>query len=322
MSGPWPDGALLVDGGRTGIRVAAIREAAMRTIAEGPGTPLLAARGGPAAVAAAVADVVRSGGIGPGEAPALVGGLTGVFESFELAPALTAALVDQLKLTSCTITSDVVTSHLGALGGGPGVVVAVGTGTVALALGADGRWAKTDGWGPLLGDAGSGYDVGRRGAVAALEHHDGRGGSAALAAAAAARYGPLADLTARVYAADNPTALLAAFAPDVAAAADAGDPVARAIWRTAAGAVVRAILGAADRVFPAGEAAEVSWAGSLLELEALLRLPVVAELRNIRADLTVVTPRGGSLDGAAALLEPRIRARTAALLHHVGPAPG
>jgi N-acetylglucosamine kinase-like BadF-type ATPase len=57
--------------------------------------------------------------------------------------------------------------------------VAAGTGAVAFALGATGT-ALVDGWGNLLGDAGSGYWIGRAGLDAALRAHDGRGPATAL----------------------------------------------------------------------------------------------------------------------------------------------
>ncbi len=41
-----------------------------------------------------------------------------------------------------------------------GAVVISGTGTIALAVGADGRRVRSQGWGPLLGDRGAGYDIG------------------------------------------------------------------------------------------------------------------------------------------------------------------
>ena len=79
-----------------------------------------------------------------------------------------------------TIASDGVTSLLGALGERDGAVVAAGTGTICVARRGE-RLAKVDGWGALLGDAGSGFAIGRAGLEAALRNADGRGGSEAPA---------------------------------------------------------------------------------------------------------------------------------------------
>jgi glucosamine kinase len=161
------------------------------------------------------------------------------------------------------VTSDVVTGYLGALGFGPGVVVAAGTGVIALGVGGQ-TLARVDGWGHMLGDAGSGYDIGRRGLAAALRAHDGRGGSALLAELAADAFGPLDGVVAAVYGAANPVGVVAGFADQVARAARAGDPVARALWADAAAEIAATALAAAARACapPAPPARSAPPAGS------------------------------------------------------------
>ena len=51
------------------------------------------------------------------------------------------------------------TSYLGAIGFEPGAVVAAGTGVIALAGDRDGNFARSDGWGYILGDDGGGWLV-------------------------------------------------------------------------------------------------------------------------------------------------------------------
>ena len=58
------------------------------------------------------------------------------------------------------LTSDSVASHAGAFAGGPGAVVAIGTGAVAVGLGPRGL-VLVDGIGFWLGDDGSGCWIGR-----------------------------------------------------------------------------------------------------------------------------------------------------------------
>ncbi|MCU1447131.1 N-acetylglucosamine kinase [Cryobacterium sp.] len=72
------------------------------------------------------------------------------------------------------LAHDSVTSYLGALGDELGVVVASGTGVVTLAVGAT-AVARIDGWGNLLGDAGSAYWIGRAALDAVMRAYDGRG---------------------------------------------------------------------------------------------------------------------------------------------------
>ena len=96
-----------------------------------------------------------------------------------------------------------------------GAVVAAGTGAVCVARRGE-RMAKVDGWGSLLGDAGSGFAIGRAGLDAALRAADGRGEQTALLAAAERRFGRLPQLAERVYGAPVPTRAIAGFAADVA----------------------------------------------------------------------------------------------------------
>ena len=77
------------------------------------------------------------------------------------------------------LAHDSVTSYLGALGDELGVVVAAGTGVVTLAVGAA-EVARIDGWGNLIGDAGSAYWIGRAALDAVMRAYDGRGPATAL----------------------------------------------------------------------------------------------------------------------------------------------
>jgi glucosamine kinase len=62
------------------------------------------------------------------------------------------------------ILSDHELAHLAAFGHGPGAALLASTGSVAFARGADGRGSRAGGYGPLLGDEGSGFWLGREGA--------------------------------------------------------------------------------------------------------------------------------------------------------------
>jgi len=91
------------------------------------------------------------------------------------------ALVEDLGIRRVCLAHDSVTSHLGALHGQRGAIVASGTGVVAFAIG-EAAVARVDGWGNIIGDAGSGFWIGRAGMVAVLRAHDGRGPATALSA--------------------------------------------------------------------------------------------------------------------------------------------
>ena len=59
------------------------------------------------------------------------------------------------------ILSDAELAHRAAFAGGPGILIAGGTGSIALARDRRGRVRRAGGWGPLLGDEGSGFWIGR-----------------------------------------------------------------------------------------------------------------------------------------------------------------
>jgi N-acetylglucosamine kinase-like BadF-type ATPase len=78
-----------------------------------------------------------------------------------------------------TLAHDSITAYLAALRHERGAVVAAGTGSVTLAVGRR-TVARVDGWGNLMGDAGSGYWIGRAAFEAVMRAFDGRGPATAL----------------------------------------------------------------------------------------------------------------------------------------------
>lgn len=72
------------------------------------------------------------------------------------------------------VTNDAHIALIGAILDMEGVIVIAGTGSISYGR-KDGREERTGGWGYLLGDEGSAYDVGRKGMIAALRAYDGRG---------------------------------------------------------------------------------------------------------------------------------------------------
>src|SRR5688572_14534649 len=175
---------LVIDGGRSRCRVAVIGPDGVRESA-GEGRGLPSDEGIPALVQA-VGEAVALCSVNPETIDAASAGLAGMLAGAAQAPEVAERLARLLGLERVVLTGDVVAAYAGALGPVPGVVVAAGTGAVALGVSADapgapGHWVRSDGWGHLLGDAGSGYWIGRRGLDEALRAHDGRPGSAILA---------------------------------------------------------------------------------------------------------------------------------------------
>ncbi|MCT9088587.1 ATPase [Streptomyces sp. ASQP_92] len=209
---------------------------------------------------------------------------------------LPGALARSLGVRTLALAADAVTAYAGALGRRAGVVVAAGTGMIALGTDLSG-WRRADGWGHLLGDSGSGAWIGRAGLDAALRHHDGRpNGSAALLARLEAAFGAPGELPGLLYPRGDRAAVLASFAPEVAACAQS-DPVAAGILREAA----RHIAGTAAAVCPppgTDEQPHVALTGGLLKLGDPLLVPLEEELRRQLPYARVVEAAGDPLEGA------------------------
>lgn len=220
---------------------------------------------------------------------------------------LAAKLFAHTSLEAVVVAGDCVTTHVGALGFQPGAVVAAGTGSIALGTDFDDVWNRVDGWGYLLGDAGSGAWVGRRGLAAALESLDGRGGSARLLRMLTEQFGDPDALLQTVYRQGAPGAAAARFAPAVEAAAHGGDPAARAIWVEAGQHLARSAIAACRNLPPV-----VSWGGGLFSAGPLLLDPFIAELSALRPDIAASPPIGTALDGAISIARAYLGGRTLA----------
>jgi N-acetylglucosamine kinase-like BadF-type ATPase len=289
-----------LDAGQSEIR--AVLAAPRRSrIATAPGVQRIGPRVGAEQVGAGLLAAIAGLGPLPRRVPSVGVGLSGFEAAREQDLQRVGELLRaELAVERLAIASDGLTSLLGALGDRDGAVVAAGTGTVCVARRGE-RLVKVDGWGALLGDAGSGFAIGRAGLESALRCADGRGGSAALLQAAERRYAPLPALPERIYATAASTAAIAAFAVDVAAAAAAGDRHARAILHDAARELALTACAAFDRLFERSDPAIASYAGSVFRAGAPVVEAFVRSVRRRRPATEVVAPADDALAGAVLL---------------------
>lgn len=295
---------LAVDIGRTGCRVALWKGDAAEpaAIATGDGSLGLGAVDGAAVAEAAILvvampllqahEVVRVDAVGVG-AP-------GAMDAPAPARGLAERLARSLPARNVAVTSDAITSHAGALGGKPGVVLAAGTGAVTLAIGAGGRSRRVDGWGPWLGDEGSGAWLGRCGLQAAARAGDGRGPATVLSDVAARQFGSIGELAAKLGSDPNPGRSMAAFAPAVAEAARDGDAVALRVMEAGAAALAGSMIAAANALETTGPVMAVI-IGGLVNLGSVLLDPLHANIERSGVNLQLQPAEGTSIDGARRL---------------------
>lgn len=254
---------------------------------EGIGAPGLAAAGGVDAAEAAITTLTTTvdgpfGGAGVGAA--------GAWAAPEAASALAARLAARWK-APVVVASDVVTAHAGALGGRDGVLLIAGTGAAALGIDADGA-RLVDGWGPELGDFGSGSWLGREALRAVLRSSAGLGPDTVLSDGVGGITGAASEIPAWIAAEEPLARRLAALAPVVLDAAAGGDRVAGEI----AGEAVRLLT--ASAVAASSRTLDVAVHGGLTGHSWFLDALTAALAA---AGRTVVPAEGDALDGALLL---------------------
>ena len=225
---------LAVDGGQSGIR---LRHSAEPRIVEVDGV----SRAGD--TVAAVAQAIREAWDAASfpAADRVVLGLTTAPVEVDQADRLCSLVAAATHVDEVWLADDTVTSHCGALSGGAGVALIVGTGVACLAVPEDGAPRSFDGHGYLLGDEGGSFWIGRQ-ALREVLHTRDRGETIALTGPATSRYGELDDLHIRLHDSASPVNEIAQFARAVLDTGDE-DPVALAAAAYVGGETVPLALG-------------------------------------------------------------------------------
>ena len=164
--------AIGIDGGGTGTR-AVLADLQGRELAQGRGGPSglgLGIERAWASIGAACADAFARADLAFDWSRCALGcGLAGVNN-----PTWLAAFRAQAPLDMLAIESDAYTTVVGAHGGEPGLIVALGTGSIAAALDGDGVCRIAGGFGFPSGDEASGAWLGMRALAYAQQALDGR----------------------------------------------------------------------------------------------------------------------------------------------------
>jgi len=171
-----------------------------------------------------------------------------------------------------TLSTDAKIALTAGVGLGPGIIVIAGTGSVGYGRNAAGDEARAGGWGPILGDEGSGYTIVRYAMRAVMKDWDGRGPATRLTPLFCEELGIESpkDLPVIVYAPTTHSDKIASFMHIVSRAAEEGDDWALQIFETQGrelGLMVVAVarkLGMLDLEFPVACVGGAFHAGELL----------------------------------------------------------
>ena len=186
-------------------------------------------------------------------------------------------------------------AHTGALDGKEGIILIAGTGSVCYGKNSVGSTAMAGGWGHLIGDAGSGYGIGRDALSAVARMYDGYGEPTILKdlLARELKLDTAEEIVSYVY--SNDKSAVAALSPIVDKAYSMGDAVATQIIRSNAEALVQLVKAVASRLD--FSSCNVAILGGLLENETALKAEFV-ELLHSSTNLHCVSPLHSAAEGA------------------------
>lgn len=194
-----------------------------------------------------------------------------------------------------------------AFGDGPGVLLVAGTGSICLGRGPTGALFRCGGWGPVIGDEGSGAWIGRRALSIVCAASDGREPETALTGAilTATQMGATDDLI--PWAAGASPADLASLVPAIVSVAEAGDLRANALLSLAIEELALHVRTLARQGFGDERAAvPVACAGGLLHRGSPMRKRLEHRLKSAvpgaRVSPEPVQPVRGAVRGALRFL--------------------
>jgi N-acetylglucosamine kinase-like BadF-type ATPase len=191
--------------------------------------------------------------------------------------------------SNALIVNDALVALVAGAGPNPGVVLVSGTGSIAYGVSSRGVAARAGGWGPTLGDEGSGYWIGRRALAAVMRDVDGRASRTVLTRMVLHHFSltrPEA-LVAEIYHQPQGRRAIAALASVVDRARAEGDPVAFDIMCHASEELALAAGSVVTRLEMRGEQFPILLAGGVLRESSWLADDVKGRLIEIAPRSTV-----------------------------------
>lgn len=220
-------------------------------------------------------------------------------------PAHHERVVDALRIFfprgNFIVDTDARVALTGAVGLGSGVVIISGTGSVAFGRNSNGKEARSGGWGPTIGDEGSGYAIARDGLSAIVRAHDGRGKPTKMTEMLCYDYDMCSpeDLPRFVYATTTHADDIARYGKLVIEAARRGDDVASEILDRAGRELGECILAVSRRLDLCATEFPVAYVGGAFHAGDLLLDPLRTTLHREAPSATLITPKQTPVEGAA-----------------------
>ncbi len=257
----------------------------------------------------AVNTACREAGIEVAQIAAACIGLAGVSQAHYHRQMLDA-LKALLPIPEITLETDARVALAGATGNQPGVVIIAGTGSIACGINASGRFARAGGWGPIMGDEGSGGYIGRRALEAVMMSYDFRGEATSMTAPVLRHFGVSSppELTTVIYDSSSKEkgevpSKIAQLSPIAVEAAKNGDEVATRILCDAACELAKTAIAVIDQLKMERETFRVSYVGGVFEAGELVLKPLREEIQKIAPNAEVALPLDSPVIGAAKMAQ-------------------
>lgn len=187
----------------------------------------------------------------------------------------------------------------GAFRGCPGILIIAGTGSNVLGRAADGAMYNAGGWGPALGDEGSGFWIGQEAVRAGFWAKD-RGVPTTLLTEVGKLWGAksLGEIVEMGNARPGPD--FPALAPLVARCAEEGDELAAAVLERGGVELAEQVALVALKMKESGgkSKVEAAYTGSVLEHISLVRSAMISALKTAAPNVTVVEGAVDPMEGA------------------------
>jgi len=248
----------------------------------------------------ATEEASKQAGIEPSQISAACIGLAGVSHPDHHRRML-AALKEALPIPNITLETDARVALAGATGNQPGIVIIAGTGSIACGINARGRFARAGGWGPTMGDEGSGSYIGRRALEAVVMAYDYRGEPTSMMEPVLRHFGVSSppELPPVIY--DQPSGVagkIAQLSKIVVIAAQEGDKVAKEILRDASEELARAAVAVIEQLRMENETFRVAYVGGVFEAGELILAPLREEIQKSAPHAEVAPPIDPPVIGA------------------------
>ena len=197
--------------------------------------------------------------------------------------------------------------------GRPGIVVNAGTGSFATGIDSHGRVIRAGGWGNIIDDEGSAYDIGKLGIRASLRALDGREEQTAIANMLVGKFKlrTLENVVHEVHEKPATVEEVSAICKLVAQAALRGDRAARSIFAHEGRVLASLVSTIAQRLDMTRNKPNVYCTGGVFKAGAIILNPFRRELRKSIPRFTIGRPRFEPVVGAfiLALKEEGVQAR-------------